>query len=294
MITLKDLDIPEEERFIELRCDAKDESGDFTNDASVLVELIGEDGRLLPSTPEIPQSIDRSIDILRLEVIRYFRHPEVRRFIEDEALAEEHWREMRNFIHQYYVFNPVRLDERGRIAVVRRKNEFIPLLHPIYKEVRKNWLEQISFCLDRGVDGVNIRPTTHYKAHELWEYGFNEPVLKKTGGSLNVAKVARINGEALTHFMWEAKDLVHSHRRTMGVHVTSPMIRDKDELWVGPIPRNFVYQWEIWVKKIADEVEFRGAYGYRPEKLREIIDLIALVAHEANKPLIYQSNRRIA
>jgi hypothetical protein len=296
VITLSGLDIPEGHRYIEIRVDADLGEGDFTNDAGSLVELIGPGGRAIPSTPEfadkgfVPGPHDWS---KRLPLTRYGQMPEVQKLAGDPDAVAESFRSMRCFQYQHTRPCIVRLDERGRFAVARGKAERIPMLHPIYPEVRRHWCDQVTYCLDRGVDGINIRPTTHYKCHEEWAYGFNKPVLDACEGRVNLAAAARVNGDALTDFMREAAGIVHGRGRKFAVHVTSSMLRPDDEGRIPATPPMFEYQWSTWAREIADEIEWRGAFAYFPDNLRRISDEIALVARETGKPWVYQSNRRI-
>lgn len=123
--------------------------------------------------------------------------------------------------------------------------------------------------------------------------GFNEPTLKQMTHKDNTAEAARINGEAYTQLLREARDLLHSHGREIGVHVHALMFQPDNRHggpW-GPVPMNIQWQWEQWIKEIADYVEFRGANMLLPPNIRVVADRIGLAAREAGIPFIYQSTR---
>ena len=99
-------------------------------------------------------------------------------------------------------------------------------LHPIYPEVRRHWLDLTRYCLDRGADGWSIfRVANHVRPADPWEYGFNEPVLEAAGGKTDIATISRINGNAYTQFLREARELLTSRGKRMTVHLHSGMLR---------------------------------------------------------------------
>ena len=163
-------------------------------------------------------------------------------------------------------------------------------LHPIYPEVCRHWLDLTQFCLDRGVDGVSFRVANHTRSPESWEYGFNEPVLEASAGKADYPTISRINGNAYTKFLREAKQLVKSCGKTMMVHLNAEMLMPDNRGRQSPLPPNFEWQWETWVSEIADEVEFRGGYMLQPWNLNKALDIFSAATRAANKPLYYQSD----
>ena len=295
VLTLGGLDLPEDARFFLIRCERRDEAGDFTNAIEQLVELVDERGEVIPSMPS-PRRVDgermleRASRIARFELTRYARRPEVRDLLQDRERFLADCRDMYRFDSWW---EDVALDRVGEVAVARgRPRHIIGALNPIYPEVRQDWLDHVRFCIDRGVDGVNVRLASHNRPYEPWAYGFNEPVLERMAHRGNVAEARRINGEAYTRFLREAADLLHAHGREMGVHVHGLVFRHDDRhADNSPLPCNIDWQWETWIREIADYVEFRGANMLRPENVREVTDRIGLAAREAGIPFIYQCAR---
>jgi len=295
LLTFGDLDLPESARYVLVRVQKRNDAGTFTNELHSLVELINESGDVIPSTPSVihlraEQTFERMSTIARLGVSRYARRPEVRELLQDRDRGLPLYREMYQFSLQC---GPTTFDRIGEVAIARGKPRYVTgAMHPAHPEVRKDWLDHVRFCIDRGADGVNMRIANHNRPNEPWAYGFNEPVLERTEHPDNVAEAARINGEAYTQFLREAQDLLHGNGREMGVHVHGLMFRHDDRAAdSSPLPRNFDWQWELWVRELADYVEFRGANHLRPENIREAADRIGLAAREAGIPFIYQSTR---
>ncbi len=189
---------------------------------------------------------------------------------------------------------PYTLDREGYIAIALGKPEYMSgNLHPIYPEVRAHWLDIIRFCLDRGVDGINIRTSNHTQSPEEWEYGFNEPVITAAGGKTDYPTIRHINGNAYTQFLREARELVKSYGKYLTIHLYSQMIMPDDRSnHLNYIPPNFEWQWETWVKEIADELEFRGAWTLRPWNLRQSLEAFSTVTKAAGKPFYFQGNMK--
>jgi len=296
ILTLGGLNLPADAKFFLIRCKKGDGAEGFTNAVEKIVELVNECGCVIPSMPSLRRAdaknmFERASRIARLEITRYARrHPEARRLLCDEAWFLEQCRDMHRFDAGW---EDACLERDGEVAVARGKPRYnAGSLHPIYPEVREHWLEHVRFCIDRGVDGVNIRTANHNRPYEPWAYGFNEPVLERMTRWGNIAEARRINGDAYTQFLREAADLLHRAGREMGVHAHGLMLRHCDRAANNiPFPCNFDWQWETWVREIADYVEYRGAFFLRPENQREVADRIGLVAREAGKPLVYQSMR---
>ncbi len=295
IINLNGLEIPEQQRFILLRCESKKNKSDFANSIEKIVELESENGNVIPSMPsrlrvDGDKLLKRARCIAELELTNYLKDPQVRNLLKDRDRFLSGCEDMFKFAQRC---EDISLVKTGELAVARGKSRYISgALHPLYPEVRENWLEHVKFCVDRGVDGVNIRIANHNRSYEPWAHGFNEAVLQRTEHRDNIAEVRRINGQAYTQFLREARELLHAHERELGVHLNSEHFRHDDRSpFSCKLPRNFDWQWELWLREIADYVEFRGAFTQRPENLREVTDRIGLVAREAGIPFIFQSNR---
>jgi len=309
VIEFTDLQLPANHRFIEIRFDEQP-AVDFTNEVDAIAQLLDESGQILPSTTATGAASDIRLlqrPILQ-KLLRYFNQTECSSALDEEISmlddydAKEPQSRQPTFngkmLRQYLMKNQgllanCELHKRRHIAIMRGKTTHATgMLHPIYPEVRRHWLDEIQFCLDRGVDGIDIRMSTHMCPHEAREFGFNPPVLEATGGSTNRALVAKVNGDALTQFHGEAAEHVHNAGKLFGIHLVSNFLGSNDQYIGGPISYNFDYQWETWVREFADYAVFRGAMGLHQSTLQERLDHFACVCSEANVPLIYQVNRR--
>ncbi len=300
VLTLSGLRIPPETAFIDIRCKAT-HPVDLCHYVTEIVELVNADGRVIPSqaTPSgemTPDAMRQLRQSPRRLFDPYLRHPEVKRILDDPAAFAGHVERMNRLRttcgNRYYP----KLDPGCRLVVMRGKPRYFgSLLNPVYPEVQAHWLERVRFCLERGVDGVNIRTQGHNWPVDPWAYGFNAPTLAQVTHPENTAEVSRINGNAYTAFMRAAADLCHAAGKEMGVHIYTTMIgwEQRPHALHGDalVPWNMEWQWETWIREIADYVEFRGAFTLKPEHLRRIVDRIGLACREAGKRFMYQSSR---
>ncbi|HAZ02169.1 MAG: hypothetical protein A2W90_23795 [Bacteroidetes bacterium GWF2_42_66] len=299
IIHLEGLQLPANHKYILIRCDKADPGGNFTNERGSIVELTSSDGNMIPSILSMGTV---NYDDLRQEyennlyekITRYFQNPEVREEFTNREKAEKHYCDFYSFDERIQITAPYTLDKEGYVAVACGKPEYmLGNLHPIYPEVRKHWLDMISFCLERGVDGINIRHSNHTRSPEDWEYGFNDAVIEAAGGRTDYPTIRRINGNAYTQFLREARELVKSWNKTFVIHLYSQMLMPDDRSGrTNYIPPNFEWQWKTWIREIADELEFRGAWMLRPENLRQVLETFAVETSDANKPFYFQGNMK--
>ena len=303
VLTLEGLQIPEDHRYIVVRCSLADDQGDFTNLHYQMVELFNDRGEAVPLTPATPPGEDLAGPHPQFRRFAswpmnnaYFRTPEVQAILDDPATLREHFRDCYNYDLNFWregphPDRPYTLDTRGSIGVARGKDEYLPgPLHPIYPEVREYWMGWVRFCIERGVDGMDFRAGNHSdRSHDKPQYGFNEPVLAKAGG-LDRDAVARVSGDAYTQFLAEARDELKRHGKSMCVHINSDMlVQDARRLGQGPLPPNVEWQWQRWIREIADSVLIRGLFRLRQPEHDFLVDRVSRVAREAGKKVIYQS-----
>ncbi|MHC4871875.1 MAG: alpha-amylase family protein [Planctomycetota bacterium] len=288
-------DFPEDAAFFMVKCERLSKRGNFSNHLESMVELINEKGQLVPCSPSVDKTDpDKLYERARKSALgkftNYVKAPDVREIISDSEKFKKSCRGMHTFGLQWGIHT---LDRDGEIAVCRGKPEYYyTILHPIYPEVRHHWLAEIQYCVDRGVDGVNIRIANHNRVNEPWAYGFNKPVLEKLKNTDDIYEASLINGQAFDTFMEEAAALLHKHRKEFGVHINAVMLRPNDRgARPGPVPRNFVWNWENWLTELVDYVEFRGSSFLKFHNLKETISRIGHVADRAGIPFIYQSTR---
>ncbi len=299
IIHLEGLQMPEDHKYILIKCSLNGKKGDFTNERGKIIEVVSDNGIEMPvtlSTGHVEYETHRDVydNYFYEDVYSYFRYPEVQAEFKDPARGKKHYSDFYGFNENKKITSPITLDKEGAIAFLCGKPEYmLGNLHPVYPEVRAHWLEIIRFCLDRGVDGINIRTSNHTQSPEEWEYGFNEPVLEEAGGRTDVPTIRRINGNAYTRFLREARELVKSYGKNLTIHLYSQMLLPDDRgTHLNYIPPNFEWQWETWVREIADDLEFRGAWTLRPWNLRQVLETFGAVTKAAGKPFYFQGNMK--
>lgn len=293
IVTLDGLQLPDDTRYVMVR---RERGGaEFRNAVEQIIELVNERGELVPCTPALRlvdgaktfETFQRDVN---LNLTRFSRRPEARALLDDRdgflALCD-------GMRHMDAGWEDATLNEGDELVAVRGKSrQRTGAMHPIYPEVREDWLKHVRFCMDRGVDGVNMRTANHNRFYEPWAFGFNPPVIDRMTHPGNSGEASRINGDAYTLFLREAAELLHGAGKDLGVTIHGNILHHCD----GPPNNtedllNIEWQWELWLKEIADYVEYRGAFAFRPENQRPIAERIGLVAREAGIPFVYQSNR---
>ncbi len=296
ILNLEDLQIPKDHRHILIKCSLADNDADFKNEYGRILELVGPDGEIIPNTMSTgPVSLETHNNIFykswltRHNMVRYAEMPQVKREINDAQKMQEHYKDFYNY-DRYNVTDTKTLDKDGFVAAVCGKPEYMfGNLNPIYPEVRKHWLDLTRFCLDRDVDGINYRVANHTQSPESWEYGFNEPVIKAAGGKTDYPTIKRINGNAYTQFLREARELIKSRGKSITVHIFAQMLAPDDRhRRLSYIPTNFEWQWETWVREIADDLEFRGVFTLQPWHVKQVLETMLDVTRKSNKPLYFQ------
>ena len=73
-----------------------------------------------------------------------------------------------------------RLAVGGLVGFAQGKNEYLPgTVSEVYPEVHRLWDGWVDRILETGVDGIDIRVSSHGSlVDEPWEYGFDEPVVE--------------------------------------------------------------------------------------------------------------------
>lgn len=303
LLHFKGFNLPENIKYIEVHCAKLSRNGSFSNHIESMVELVNDRGKIIPCAPSTlhpdPESLyKRSKTISDLGLSLFARKPAVRALLDNYETFRRHFEEnckgMYVFEPQWEVFSLDR-DGAGVIAVCRGKPLCHPTnLHPIYPEVRQHWLEDIQYCIDRGVDGVNIRISRHGGMNEPWAYGFNDPVIAKLKNKNDVYEAALVNGRAFDTFMEEAAELLHRSRKEIGVHLCGLILRSADRIMATTKPGNFAWNWEHWIRDLVDYAEFHKTNFFKFHNAGEVIDHFGYVLNKAGKPFIYQSGQSAA
>ncbi len=293
VITLAGLQLPESARYIKVCCGKQ--GLNFVNESERMIELADAEGQLIPTTPSAgPVKAEKLWEMsqlgAKLGLSHYLLHPEIKELLQDK----DRFMSLCAGSFSFGITNQTTFGDGNELAIMRGKPRYVAgSLHPIYAEVREHWLDLIRFCLDRGVDGVNIRVANHNRPFEQWSYSFNDRVVAQMENAHHTGEAAHINGEAYSQFLREASELIRGRGKEMGVHMHMEFFNENTGGKNGPVPRNYIWQWERWIREFADYVEFRGAATFEPD-LKIILGRIARVTREAGIPLMLQSTRMTA
>ena len=299
ILHFENLKIPQDHAYVLVRCSKTNEQGEFSNENGKIIELVGPDGRNIPYILGKEQiSLERHNKELYhskvgTQLIRYLKLPEVQEEIKDPVKMQKHYDNFFLFDEYYKPTSRRSLDKDGFIVAACGKPEYmLGNLHPIYPEVREHWLNIVRFCLDRGVDGINIRMANHTRSPEYWEYGFNEPVLEAAGGRTDYPTISKLGGDAYTQFLRETKTLVKNKAKGLTLHLHAGMLMpdDRGGNRFTSLPPNIEWQWQTWINEIADDLEFRGAFKLRPWNLQKVLDTFSAATRAVNIPLYFQSD----
>ncbi len=296
IIHLENLNIPQEHKYILIKCLLVDEKGDFSNEMGNIIEIIGANDKIIPNilstgpvSFELHNKAIYQSDYFK-QLVPYLRSSIVQKEIDNEQKLKTHYDNFYNF-GKYELTDWITLDKQGYIAAACGTPEYmIGNMHPIYPEVRKHWLDLVSHCLDRGVDGVNFRVANHTRIANYWNYGYNEPVLEAAKGNTDYPTISRINGNAYTQFLREARELIKKQDKGLSIHLHAGMLVTDERGRLPVLPPNFEWQWETWVNEIADALEFRGSWTLRPWNLQKVLDIFSNHTMAAKKPFYFQSD----
>lgn len=298
VLSLDGLSIDETFRFLHVRYPAVEGPGTFGNSILELMEIYDTGGRRIPSSP----AADRGWDLYALKrlgrfpmdtMCRYGRSEELRELFRDEAAIRAAYHDF----HAYDVSenNPRKvLDADGYAGVARGKSEHIGgALNPVYPEVRQYWLGLVKHYIRWGVDGVNFRVSNHScPTEDRDDFGFNEPVLAACGDRVDRDAAHRINGTAYTEFLREAAFELKKHGLCATVHIHAgfayPGDMGAEQFW-AKMPPNFEWQWETWIREIADVIYLKGLHTVTDAHAAHFVDTYTRLARRYGKKVIYVS-----
>lgn len=298
LLSLDGLSIDESFRFVHVRYPDLGDKGSFGNSIRELMEIYDTGNRLIPSSPAADRHWERS-STMRLSrfpmntMCSYGRSEELRAFLGDENAV-------RAAYHDFYAYdvsqnNPTRfLDEDGYAGVARGKSEYIGgALNPVYPEVREHWLSLVRQYIGWGVDGINFRVSNHScPTEDRDDFGFNEPVLEECGNRADRDQVNRINGTAYTDFLRAAAAEVRRSGLQVTVHIHAgfayPGDMGNQQFW-AKMPPNLEWQWETWIREIADVVYLKGLHTVTQAHAEHFIDAYTRLAKKHGKQVVYVS-----
>ena len=260
-LTIDGLNISE--RFVAVTTDFTDESGDFINTACGMVEAYGGDS----STP-LPVVVasrgavwngPRDLNGDGPDFDSGMGHFEIPLDVNVSSEGEG------VFWH--------RLAVGGLVAFAQGKNEYLPgTVSEVYPEVHRLWDGWVDRILETGVDGIDIRVSSHGSlVDEPWEYGFDEPVVEAYrmkydsdpwSSDDDLARFSRLRGEHFTSFMRRTSNRARSMGRKMQAHIHTEAFRpDIVHGQIMGFPPNTHFAWQDWMRDgLLDGITFRTSW----------------------------------
>lgn len=275
------LDLSKDDNYILFECTNTDGSEKFSNKSSKLIELIDENGTLIPSTWDQGKITASS---LKSALIRWWMWDTGKKGLpEGVSIPQDYGKTIQNtgfwFDGRVRVADPIRtLDAKavqanaqlrynGCIAAVKGRRTFLPTPQPMHKEVRDYWLSHIQDFIDAKADGVDFRLGIH-SAESITpeEFGFGKVVVdayqKKHGVNIvddpnrfDAALWKKLQGDAYTEFLVEARDMTRKNNMSMQLHINA-LLGTEIPFWTrNNILTSIEWQWRTWLEKdLADEV----------------------------------------
>jgi len=285
-LILGGLDLPAEWRYLEI-CMKSDRQHQRAGTRPVRrIEAFDSSGRTLPVAHAFPKMLEcwrLHTEPFMQRLTRWGHCEEAQAFLQDEETLNRLDRE-RFLYHQ----SESQTLETG-VAFKRGYPRHMPgVLNPVYADVREHWLDYMRFCLDKGVDGVNLRHTYHMRYPNVQDYGFNPPVLERLEGRTDAVSAQTVIAAAYTDFLRQARDLLHERGKRIGLHLCATMLRGESVCNYFP---GIGSDWRTWVDEIADYAEFRGKVGDNEQAMEADVMPFARACHGKGVAFIYQSLR---
>ena len=259
-LTLEGLDL--DDRFILVTTNFRDDAGDFMNTPVGMIEAYDDGPEPMPIVVASSSALWNAPRDFRDYGLEYDSSLGTLQVALDEDNSSQpdrsSWR-----AHQ----------SGGIIAFARGKNEHVPAMPcEMYPEVRKLWSGWIDRMLTAGVDGIDLRISSHGNlVDEPWEYGFNEPVLGEYrrrygqdfgGDDSELGRIAEIRGDHYTDFVRETSRKVHGAGKKMQFHMHTEAFRPEPvHGQIMGFPPHLDFQWRTWLREgLADGITLRTSW----------------------------------
>ena len=251
------------ERFVVVTTDFTDYAGDFINTAFGMVEAYGNDSATpLPVVVASRGSVwngPREIGSNAPDFDSGLGHFEVALDVNASSAPEgSFWN---------------RLAVGGLVGFAQGKNEYLPgTVSEVYPEVHRLWDGWVDRILETGVDGIDIRVSSHGSlVDEPWEYGFDEPAVEayrlKYGTDPwstpdDIVRFSRLRGEHFTSFIRRTSNRARSMGRKMQAHIHTEAFRpDIVHGQIMGFPPNTHFAWQDWMRSgLLDGITFRTSW----------------------------------
>ena len=161
----------------------------------------------------------------------------------------------------------------GIIAVAKGLNDYLPSTPcEMYPEVQKLWNGWVDRVLATGVDGIDIRISSHGNLVDApYEYGFDAPTIEKfinengyepTDNQEDKTKLSNIRGRTYTEFIRKSSSKARKLGKEFHFHMHTEAFRKNPvHGQILGFPPNITFDWEKWVnEKLIDGSTFRTSW----------------------------------
>ncbi len=260
-LTIDGLNIPE--RFVVVTTDFTDEAGDFINTVSGMIEAYGDDVNTpLPVVVASRGAVwngPRDLQGNSPDFDSGMGHFEISLDVNVSSETEgSFWN---------------RLRVGGLVGFAQGKNEHLPgTVSEVYPEVHRLWDGWVDRILETGVDGIDIRVSSHGSlVDEPWEYGFDDPAVEAYrmkyaadpwSGDDDLNRFSRLRGHYFTSFIRRTSNRARSMGRKMQAHIHTEAFRpDIVHGQIMGFPPNTHFAWQDWMRDdLLDSITFRTSW----------------------------------
>ena len=167
------------------------------------------------------------------------------------------------------------------IGIAMGCNDFVPgAMCPSEPKARAYWLSLIQEAIDCGVDGIDIRESSHLDILKWGEYGFNSQIVqeyqKRYGVNIleqeyDKTLLRKLRGEFYTEFLETVGDLVKDSGKKFQLHISDIMMGSPD----SSTPMEIHWDWQKWVQCLKpDGITFKAINenSYRSNYALDVVE----------------------
>ena len=161
----------------------------------------------------------------------------------------------------------------GIIAIAKGLNDYLPSTPcEMYPEVQKLWNGWVDRILATGVDGIDIRISSHGNLVDApYEYGFDAPAIEKfidengyepSDNPEDKTKLSNIRGETYTEFIRKSSHKARNLGKQFHFHMHTEAFRENPvHGQILGFPPNITFDWETWINEnLIDGATFRTSW----------------------------------
>ncbi|HYF52184.1 MAG TPA: hypothetical protein VEJ63_22445, partial [Planctomycetota bacterium] len=162
----------------------------------------------------------------------------------------------------------VEMKARNFIGIARGRNNYLAGFTELaYPEARKWLLGMAEQAIAFGVDGIDVRVTTHTESLDWENYGFGKPVVDEfkrrhgvdiaNGEKFDRAAWRKLRGEYFTNFLGEIGERLRSRGKKLCVQLRDDQHRSAEEICYMEV----FWDWQRWVReRMVDMVHLTKFY----------------------------------